>query len=149
MRGDARCQSVRYMNVLARDIQMIEEMLVHEGMIGGRMIGFQPDILVEIEGGDPSKIQGFFPVQTNQLPIQFQRRTARCQTEYRVGFPSDQGGHHLSRHHTRHYRVRLNYNVHHALSCSCNVVGLIAGLPAHDQTEIDEHTVHFDLEIRS
>jgi len=54
------------------------------------MVGRQPDVFVQIEGRDAAEIQAFLPMQTDQLSVEAQGRSARRQTKHRIGFPSHQ-----------------------------------------------------------
>src|SRR5438128_12071727 len=64
---------------------MLEQMLLHKLAIALRMRRSQADILIEIEGRHPRKIEPFFAMASDELAIQAQRRAAGREAQHALG----------------------------------------------------------------
>ena len=86
MGGDIVDIAVRNVYVAWVDINVPKQLIVHEGMVGLRVIDRQPDVFVEIEGPYPTPVE----IHPDQLPVETQRRTASRQAEDGIGFALNQ-----------------------------------------------------------
>lgn len=55
------------------DIEMIEEIFVHESVVASWVGGVESDIFVEVESGDSAKVEGLFLVETNEFAVERER----------------------------------------------------------------------------
>ena len=74
---------VRDMDVSRGDIEMPEEILLHEEPVGLRMVRAEALVFVEVERDDRAEAQAFFAMQADQLRVEGQGRGARRQTQHR------------------------------------------------------------------
>ena len=58
------------MDVSRGDIEMTEEIFLHEEPVGLQMIRAEAFVFVEIEGDDRTEAQAFFAMQADQLRVE-------------------------------------------------------------------------------
>ncbi len=78
------------MRPFRRDVDGVEEVVVHEIAVALVMVARQPDVLVEVEGGHPGEVQAFGSVQADELLVEPDGRGARCQPEHGVRLGADE-----------------------------------------------------------
>ncbi len=64
---------IRNVGPVRLDIDVLEELLLHEIAVGTGMIAGQADVFIKVKAGGTGKIQLPVPVQPYQLPIQGHR----------------------------------------------------------------------------
>ncbi len=94
--GEVERPAVGHVRVARVDVDVIEEVLLHEVAIAVRVGGTEAHVLVEVEGDDARKIEPFLAVHADQLGIRAQRRAAGGQSEHAGGLLADQFGHELA-----------------------------------------------------
>jgi len=75
------------------EIQLVEQILLHEGPVTLRVRRPQAHVFVEIERRHLREVETFFLVQSDKLAVRAQRRIARGQSQHAAGFFADQFGH--------------------------------------------------------
>ena len=73
-------------DVLLGDVDVLEQILVHEVVVALRMPLRQTHVLVQVEGGDLREIQALILVESHQFLIQPQRGGAGSQAQHGVRF---------------------------------------------------------------
>ncbi|OPZ89433.1 MAG: hypothetical protein BWY73_01509 [candidate division TA06 bacterium ADurb.Bin417] len=81
-----RGAAVRKVDVLLSDVDVAEEVLPHEVVVTLGVFGRQAEVLVEVEGRHPRKIQALFPVQADEFLVKAERGAAGGQAEDQVRF---------------------------------------------------------------
>src|SRR5260370_33507129 len=69
------------MNAPLREVDVIEQVPPHEGLIAARVAGLEPDELVEVERGRSAEIGAPCEVQPHELTIQREGRAAGWKTQ--------------------------------------------------------------------
>jgi hypothetical protein len=101
-------RAVRHMDVFCRQVQMPEQMLVHEAVVGLRVRRRNANVFIEVERGDFAPVQ----FQLHQFAIEQQRRATGGQAQHGVRFFPDQPGNHAGRNQRGGFRIRLDDNFH-------------------------------------
>ena len=78
----ARDRSVGDVNVLRPDVDMREQILPHEAMVGVDALVRHRVVLVEIERRDVTEAEPLLAMHTNELAIHADRRRSRCESEH-------------------------------------------------------------------
>ena len=76
--------AVRHMNPRRVDACRAKEMLLHETPVTLRVVGRQSHVLVQVERGDPGKIQALLVAKRNQAAVQANRGTAGSAPEHGI-----------------------------------------------------------------
>ena len=74
--------AVRDVDVFGQDVDMVEQMLVHEGPVALGIVAGQAVVLVQVERYHPGKGQAFLLVHADQLRIHPHGRTSRSQAQH-------------------------------------------------------------------
>ena len=81
-------------DVLLGDVDVLEEVLVHEVVVALRMVLRQAHVLVEIEGGHLGEVEALVLVHPHQFLVEPQRRGAGGQPQHGVGLGVERSGDH-------------------------------------------------------
>jgi hypothetical protein len=81
-----RGPAVQEVNAARLQVDVIEEMAVHEAALAARVGARDPDELVQVERGHAREIDGARAVLRDERSVERDRRAAGRQTEYQVGF---------------------------------------------------------------
>ena len=78
------------MRAVRVDVDVVEQVLLHEVAVALRMRRPQAHVFVEVERRDLREIEPLLPVQADQLAVQGQRRAAGRQAQHAIGLSADQ-----------------------------------------------------------
>ena len=109
--------AVRNMNVLRLYIDVTVKMLVHEIPVALLIVVRKALILIQIDGGNPGKINSPFLVALYQTLVQTLRRASGCKSEYTVLFHQNLRKDHIGSS-LRHLFVILCHNNLHLSTLS-------------------------------
>src|SRR4030095_8952097 len=110
--GDILRLAVGDVNTIARDVDVVEQVLPHESVIALWMIWTETDVLVEVERGHTGKIEAFLAMHAREFAIHRERRAACCQAEHAVGLLADEIGDDVRSDETGGFRCGLNDDFH-------------------------------------
>jgi hypothetical protein len=71
----------RKVDVGCRNVDVIEQIPVHESPVALRMIAIETEVFIEVEGDDPGERQALFLMETDQFTVEGDRGAARGKTE--------------------------------------------------------------------
>jgi hypothetical protein len=74
--------AIGHVGAFGVDIDVVEQVLLHEGPVALRMSGAQADVFVQIEGRYLREVEPFFLVQPDQLAVGAQRAAACRQPQH-------------------------------------------------------------------
>lgn len=92
------------MNTVGGDIDVAEEIFLHEVVIGRCVRRIEAYVFVEIECRDSRKIETLFAMHSGQLAVKTARRSACGQAQYRGWFFANLPGDKSSGYGTRFFR---------------------------------------------
>jgi hypothetical protein len=81
--GIHRHRAVRQMDVLRRDVEMLEQLLLHEAEIALAVVASQTVVLIEIEGDDILEAEALLAVEPYEFTIKGNRGAAGGQAQHR------------------------------------------------------------------
>ena len=96
------------MAVCLIDVHMPEEIFVHEGVVGLRMVGSNTDVFVEIERGDLRPIE----VLLDELFVEWHGRSACREPENRIRLGADEVGEEAGGHSGGRFGIGLDDDFH-------------------------------------
>jgi len=103
-----RCHTVWDMDVFAIDVHMPEEVLVHERMVGLRMVGSDADVFVQIKRGDLRPIE----VLLDELFVEWHGGAASGEAKNRIGPGADEMGEEAGGHASGRFGIGLDDDFH-------------------------------------
>ena len=96
------------MDVCRIDVHMPEEIFVHEGVVGLRMVGSDADVFIEVERGDLRPIE----VLLDELFVEWHGGSACCEAENRIGLGADEVGEDSGGHSGSRFSIGLDDDFH-------------------------------------
>ena len=96
------------MDVCRIDVHMLEEILVHEGVVGLRMVSSDADVFVEIERGDLRPIE----VLLDELFVEWHGGAAGGESENRIRLGADEMGEEAGGHSGSRFSIGLDDDFH-------------------------------------
>ena len=103
-----RRHTVWDMDVCWIDVYMPKEVLVHEGVVGLRMVGSDADVFVEIERGDLRPIE----VLLDELLVEWHGGAASGESENRIRLGADEVGEEAGGHASGRFGIGLDDDFH-------------------------------------
>ena len=95
-------------DVRAIDVHMPEEVLVHERVVGLRVVGANADVFIEVEGGDVGPVE----VLLDELAVEWHGGSTGGEAEDGVGFCADGVGEEAGGHSGSRFGIGLDDNFH-------------------------------------
>ena len=80
--------TIEQVNVLGFDVDMLEQVLVHESVITLRVITCKINVLIHIEGFHVAETHAAFTVKFDQLPVRAQRGASGGKAQHEVAVRS-------------------------------------------------------------
>ena len=96
------------MDVCRINVHMPEEIFVHEGVVGLRMVGSDADVFVEIERADLRPIE----VLLDELFVEWHGGSAGGESENRIGLGADEVGEEAGGHSGGRFGIGLDDDFH-------------------------------------
>lgn len=103
-----RRHTVWDMNVCRIDVHMPKEILMHEGLVGLRMVGSNADVFVQIERGDLRPIE----VLLDELLVEWHWGAASGESENRIWLGADEVGEEACGHASGRFGIGLDDDFH-------------------------------------